>query len=88
MKTRTCTRTAEDWKKTGADWAAVREVWAGINATNARYSLRREVGGSKLFEEHFAYTEKLEDGQSYDPADSERHAREMIAKFLVVPTQP
>jgi hypothetical protein len=46
------------------------------------------VDGRRLFEEHFAYTEKLEDGQPYDPAEGERHARETIGRFQVPATSP
>ncbi len=76
-----------DWARTGAYWAAVRKAWAEVRAQHERFSLRSEVDKSKLFEVHFAYTEKLEDGAPYDPADGERHARETIAKFLI-PSQP
>ncbi|MEJ1972884.1 MAG: DUF6607 family protein [Lacunisphaera sp.] len=78
----------DDWKKTGPYWAAVRKVWSDILAQNDRFSLRNEVDGSRLYELHFAYTEKLEDGHPYDPADGERHARETIARFLVIPKAP
>lgn len=78
----------DDWEKTGAYWAAVRKVWSEVLAQHNRFSLRNEVDGSKLFELHFAYTEKLEDGHPYDPADGERHARETIARFLIVPVSP
>jgi len=75
----------EDWKKTGPYWAAVRRAWADVLAKYDRFALRTQVDGKRLFEEHFAYTEKLEDGQPYEPADGERHARETIARFLDVP---
>ncbi len=73
----------EEWQKTGAYWAAVRQAWANVFAQQERFSLRSEVDKSKLYEVHFEYTEKLEDGAAYDPVAGERHARETIAKFLV-----
>jgi len=70
------------WKKTGAYWAAVRRAWAAIQAKQDRFTLRGEAGGKKLFEEHFAYAEKLEKGAPFDPADADRHASETIQRFL------
>lgn len=72
----------EYWTKAGAYWAAVRRVWADTFAQHDRVALRRDVDGRKLFEEHFAYAEKLEDGAPCDPANAERHARETIVRFL------
>lgn len=78
----------EYWKKTGGYWAAVRQVWAEVYARHNRFTLRAEVGGKKLFEEHFAYAEKLESGTRFDAADAERHARKTIESFLVPATAP
>lgn len=78
----------DDWQKTGAYWAAVRKAWNDVRAKHGRFSLRSEVDKSRLFEMHFDYTEKLEDGAAYDPVDGERHARETIAKFLVPAPAP
>jgi hypothetical protein len=70
------------WEKTGAYWAAVRRVWAEVYAQNERFALRREVGGKRLFEEHFAYAKQLEDGAPFDATDAERHARVTIGRFV------
>lgn len=75
----------EYWTRTASYWAAVRRAWQEVYARHDRFTLRAEVDSRKLFEEHFAYAEKLEDGATYDPADGERHARETIKKFLAVP---
>jgi len=77
----------EYWRKTGAYWAAVRRVWADVFATHDRLPLRREAGGKRLFEEHFAYAEKLADGAPFDSSDAERHARETINKFIAADEQ-
>ncbi len=76
------------WKKTGAYWAAVRQVWTDVLAKNDRFALRPTVNGQKLFEIHFAYTEKLESGTPYDPADGARHARATIESFLTAVKTP
>ena len=70
------------WKKTGPYWASVRHAWAEVFAQRERFTLRSEVEGKKLFEEHFAYAEKLEKGTPFDPAEGGRHAREIIERFL------
>ena len=70
------------WQKTGPYWAAVRRAWAEVYARRDRFTLRPEVAGRKLFEEHFAYAEKLEAGTPFDAADAERHARATITRFL------
>ena len=72
----------EYWVKTGAYWTSVRRAWADAYARNDRINLRPECDGMKLFEIHFAYAKKLEDGALYDPADATRHASATIDKFL------
>lgn len=79
----------EYWKKTGSYWAAVRRAWAAVLGRHDRFTLRREASGKRLFEEHFAYAQKLADGAPLDPADAERHAHETIAAFVEVqPSNP
>lgn len=73
----------DDWAKTGGYWAAVRKVWEDTFRRYDRFSLREEVEKNKRYEDHFAYTEKLEDGKPYDPVDEERAARATIEKFLI-----
>ena len=72
----------EYWKKTGPYWAAVRRAWADVFARDDRFLLQTEVGGQKLFEEHFAYAGKLESGQPFNAAEAERDARETIARHV------
>ncbi|HYD82840.1 MAG TPA: DUF6607 family protein [Opitutus sp.] len=71
------------FEKTEPYWSIVRRVWSEIFATRDRFTLRTDVHGKRLFEEHFAYAEKLASGEPFDAADAERHARETIASFLV-----
>jgi len=73
----------ENWVKTGPYWVAVRAAWREFYAQHDRFSLRAEVDGARLFEEHFAYAEKLAEGAPFDSADAARHARETIERFLV-----
>lgn len=72
----------DDWKKTGPYWAIVRRVWAETFAQQDRFIVRAEVDGQKLFEQHFAYAEKLSSGQPFDAADAGRHVRATLARFL------
>jgi hypothetical protein len=69
------------WQKTGPYWASVRQAWADTFARHDRLLIRSELNGKKLYEDHFEYAEKLENGAAYDPVAGERHARETIAKF-------
>lgn len=71
----------EYWKKTGPYWTAVRRAWQALYARADRVTLLSAVEGQKLFEEHFAYAEKLTEGQAFNPTDADRHARETIARF-------
>lgn len=72
----------ENWAKTGAYWAAVRAAWREVFAQHDRFELRAEVEGPRLFEEHFAYAERLAAGAPFVAADAARHARETIDRFL------
>lgn len=77
------------WEKTAAYWAAVRAAWADVLKTHDRFVLQTERDGARLFEEHFAYAGKLDDGAPFDAADATRHARETIEGFLdPLPTAP
>ena len=70
------------WARTGAYWALVRQAWTDVFARHDRFSLRTDVDGERLFEAHFAYAGKLEEGQPFDADDAGRHARETIARFV------
>ena len=72
----------EYWEKTAGYWAAVRHAWSDTFARHARFKLRRDVDGKKLFEEHFAFAESLASGQPADAAAAEQHARSTVAAFL------
>ena len=72
------------WQKTGAYWAGVRRAWSDEFAQRERLTLRAEAGGKKLFEEHFAYAEKLESGAPFDAADAERHSRATLTNFITL----
>lgn len=70
------------WRRTGGYWAAVRRSWAEVLSRHERFVLSPELGGRRLFEEHFAFADKFGAGQVADPADAERHARTTIAAFV------
>ena len=72
----------EYWKKTGAYWALVRRVWTEEFARRERFTLQPKFQDKALFEHHFAYAEKLAEGQPFDTADAERHTRSTLAGFL------
>lgn len=70
------------WEKTAAYWAAVRGAWDEVIATRKRFSLRDEVDGKKLFQEHFERAAQIETAEKPDPAADAEHARETVRKFL------
>lgn len=72
------------WKKTGEYWAVVRRAWREFYAHHDHFTIRNDVGGKKLFEEFFAYAEKLEKGQSFDAADANRQVKDILARFVVL----
>jgi hypothetical protein len=72
----------EYWRKTAPYWAAVREAWADVFSQHDRFSLHVEVNGTKLFEEHFGFAEKLTAGQPTDVPELKQHARATIDAFL------
>jgi hypothetical protein len=78
----------EYWRKTGAYWAAVRAAWAEVFARHDRFTFIPEVGGKRLFEQHFAFAEKLAAGEPARPDEAERHARTTIAGFVQASTSP
>jgi hypothetical protein len=78
----------EYWKKTARYWAVVRRAWAEVLARHERFTLRTEVGGKKLFEEHLAYAEKLASGTPFDAADAEGQARATLRKFVTTKKPP
>jgi hypothetical protein len=73
------------WLKTGSYWAEVRRAWAEVFARHDRITLQAEIGGRRLFEEHFDYAEDLANGAPFDAAAAGRHARETIERFLRSP---
>jgi hypothetical protein len=73
------------FQKTEPYWSLVRKIWADTLARHDRFILRTEAYGKKLFEEHFAYAEKLAEGEPYNAANAEQHARTTIESFLEIP---
>lgn len=75
-----------NWKKSGAYWGEVREMWEDLYAKHDRLKLVKKVEGTMLFEAHFGYAMDLEGkDEPYDAAAGRAHARETIKKFLVFP---
>lgn len=72
----------EAWKKAGPYWAIVRKVWAETFAQRERVTLLDEVEGRPLFDYHFTYAAKLEEGAPFDPADAERDVRTTLGRFM------
>lgn len=70
------------WSRTSGYWAAVRRAWAEAHANRERFALRDQVDGQALFEHHFDFAGKLADGQPFDDAAAERHARATVERFL------
>ena len=75
----------EYFEKTGAYWALVRKVWAEELARHDRFTLHAQSNGRRLFEEHFSQAGKFENGEPFDPAQSEKRIRSTIETFLEVP---
>lgn len=71
----------ESWAKTGAYWAEVRNVWAEVFAKNDSFTLKPEVDGKKLYQEHFAFAGEVEKS-GYDEAKAKEHAKSTVTKFL------
>lgn len=71
------------WQKSAPYWALVRKVWAETFAQRERFTLRDEVDGRPLFDYHFAYAAKLEEGAPFDAADAERDVRSTLGRFIV-----
>jgi hypothetical protein len=77
---------ADDYfQKTEPYWSIVRKVWSETLANHDRFTLKTEAYGRKLFEEHFAYADKLAAGEPFDPAAAEQHVRATIESFLEIP---
>jgi hypothetical protein len=70
------------WAQTGAYWSAVRAAWADVFATRDTFLVRKQVDGTRLFEEHFGYAAQFEEGARYDPEAGREHARATIEKFV------
>jgi hypothetical protein len=73
------------WEKTSAYWAIVRRIWNETFAQRERFTLQPSVEGKQLFELHFSHAGKLEEGSPFDPVESEREVRAILAKFLASP---
>lgn len=71
------------WKRTGAYWKAVRDIWSDIYAKNSKFSLLSKVDGEKLYEVHFAYAKSIQSADEYNEVAGHKHAQETINKFLV-----
>lgn len=73
----------EYWKKTAGYWAIVRRVWAEEMAKRHRFTLRDEVDGKISYQFHNEAIQKLEAGETFDPAKAEQQIRKTIAQFIV-----
>lgn len=72
---------SESWAKTKDYWAEVRRVWAEVYKKQDAFTLKPEVDGKKLYEEHFAFADEVEKS-GYNPDKGRKHARETVLKFL------
>ena len=65
-------------------WAEVRAAWDEVVRTHRRFTLRAAPDQAQLFQNLFAYADRLADGATFDRADAERVARAEVRSYLSV----
>ena len=71
----------ESWAKTKEYWAEVRKTWNELYASRDTFTLKPEVNGRKLYQEHFQFAGEVEKS-GYDAVAGRHHAQKTILKFL------
>ena len=81
--------TGVDWSageryldRTEPFWAEVRAAWDDVVRTHRRFTLRAAPDQAQLFQNLFAYADKLADGAAFDRADATRVARAEVQSYL------
>ncbi|YCM44855.1 DUF6607 family protein [Verrucomicrobiaceae bacterium 227] len=72
----------ESWDKTKGYWEDVRKMWEEVYAKRDSFTLKPEVEGRKLYQEHFKFAGEVEES-GYEASAGRAHARATILKFLV-----
>ena len=72
----------ERWDKTKGYWEDVRKMWEEVYAKRDSFTLKPEVEGRKLYQEHFKFAGEVEES-GYEASAGRAHARATILKFLV-----
>lgn len=72
----------EYWSKTGAYWKEVRKAWTEVSKTEKTFRLKPSDQEKKLYQVHFGYAAKLEQGEEYNAAEARKHASDTIDRFL------
>jgi hypothetical protein len=70
------------WQRSGVFWRDVRAAWADVYAERHTFEYLEEVEGGEMFVPLFEYANRLDNGESYDPATAATVIRQTFAKHL------
>jgi hypothetical protein len=71
-------------ERTEPFWAEVRRAWDDVARRHPRFTLRAAPDEGQLFVPLFAYAEKLDEGQTFDPADARAFAARTVEGYLAI----
>ena len=70
------------WQRTAPFWADVRQGWQAIYAEHARFHVKPEIDGERLFEVMFNYAAQIDSARSYDQAAGQRFVKKTLNAFV------